>query len=93
MRRLKLSNQGMLLHVTPLDNEAVTVCPLAAVKAVVMVVAEVDFGQDMVDEGTEENPPYIHARVQAREGEHKWFQFLDTPELLLLLIEGPKNIN
>ena len=50
MRRLKLPNKGMLLHVTPLDNEAVTMCPLELVKAVVMVVAEAGFGQFAVDE-------------------------------------------
>ena len=50
MRRLKLSNQGMLLQVTPLDNEAVTMCPLELVKAVVMVVAEERLGQYAVDE-------------------------------------------
>ena len=46
----KLSNHGMFLQVTPLDNEAVTVCPLEVVKAVAMVVAEAGFGQFAVDE-------------------------------------------
>ena len=50
MRRLKLPNKGMLLHVTPLDNKAVTVCLLEVVKAMVMVVADKGFGEFAVNE-------------------------------------------